>query len=566
MLLVMAVSCQKKDIIGVQKSNFPGVTEEVGKIQPFTIFNQEETKIRLVFPDTGTPAEYGEHIESFKQINRLSKGDNPYIARVYFSTVQAGEKGLVPSGEVSVILGPDTDMLNKLSYEAGIGYDFSPYKGYALLAISKKNDVFAIEKFLDDDVLGTMNGFVKWMNTCADKFRKAELKDGQPDPESLFGQWQGGYTFTFNLPDKEVAAVVCSDKDYINGNGTVDVAYSVTPLHAFDDQNGHGDYYIVNSSVAFNSAGMYKGNYKSWHGGVCVRICGCYGREFAINSYISDDSGSAIGVYAANAFPRPVTTTGSTSYTKGFSWNIGASLTGGISGEDVVFEPSISGGVSFNNSETRTISDVDIILNQSTNVANYVYRFNNLPDYDNLSITNPPLISVSTSTFEHSYIVYLDDVKDYSQAVHNINVEISELNYGACRFYSSYADFDNFTWGLDQMNNKSYTAGVSQQIPLPNRIPTGQVCITHDDISYGKYIYEIKATSTSNPEKSYDFTGSSYAKGDSFESYLPTDSYDVELSVGDTEGTVVKLKSSSPVAIKRCDTVNLNSGANFVKE
>ncbi len=563
LILLAVLSCRKEDNIGIQMSSFPGVTEEIGKDEPRSAFNQEKSLLRLVVPGSAGNPEY---VDAFSAINALSAENSKYTATVYFGAVNGDGKVLVPSGNVSIIVDPDVDALCSLAVNEGNGMDFSEYKECALIAVSDKGDFFTIDQFVESDILGTMNGLVKWMNSYAE--RENLIAGGSSDAEAIFGAIHGGYTFKFTMPDRAVAAVACSKKDYLHGTGSVDVNWSVTPVHSFDDQeNGRGDYYIVNGSVAFNSSGMWTGNFTSMHGGVHVRICGAFAREFSIKTYIADMDGKAVGRYVAGGTPRPTTSTGSTTYSKGYTWNLGSSLTGGFS-QTSGFNCglTLNGGISANKSESRSISDLDIILNQKEPVASYTLVFNNLPHYTSIHITDAPPICRSTATLDFSYIVHLPDVRDYSTDRHRMAVQITELDYGACRFYSTKADYRDFTWGLEYF--KTSTSSYRKEgdvLPLPNRIPTGSLKITHDETTYGKYIFEIKAISVKNPKDVYNFTGSSYSKGKSFEANLPTGDYDIEMKVGDSQSSTVILKSDLQVGIKRGEQTGLNTGGDFVK-
>lgn len=568
LMLLAVLSCQKDDYKGVQMSSFPGVTAEIGKDEPRTAFNQEKSLLRLVIPASGGNSEY---VESFSAINALSTDNSKYTATVFFGTVNGDKNAIVPSGNISIIVNPDVNALCSLAAKEGNGKDFSEYKDCALIAVSDKGDVFTIDEFIENDILGTMNGLVKWMNSYAERenlISAAAVAGVSSDAEALFGAIHGGYTSKFTMPDQEVAAVACSKKDYLHGNGSVDVNWSVTPVHAFDDQEyAKGDYYIVNGSVAFNSSGMWTGKFTSMHGGVHVRICGTFAREFSIKTYIAHMNGEPVGQYVAGGTPRPTTSTRSTTYSKGYSWNLGGSLTGGFAEKNgLSCGLTLNGGISANKTESRSISDLDIILNQTEPVASYTLKFNNLPHYTSIKITDAPDICKSTATLDFSYIVHLPEIRDYSAETHRMVVKIEKLNYGACRFYSTDADFKDFTWGLNKfkISDSSYRKE-GDVLPTPNRIPTGSLKITHDDTTYGKYIFEIKAISVKNPEVAYVFTGSSYSKGKSFEANLPTEDYNLEMKVGDSQNSTVILKSDLQVGIKRGEQTRLNTGGDFVK-
>lgn len=560
------LSCQKEDAIGIQKSSFPGLTEEIGKIELETIFNQTALNLKLETPQGLLGNKYA---NAFLKVGQIAKTTADNSAVVYWKRIPGEVKSLTPTANISIILEPDIDALSALAEKVGFGYGFSSFKGCALVAISDKGSVYAIDEFLEDDVLGTLNGLVQWMNayvSTKDKIAASAQGSDLPDAETLFNSFESGYTFTFVMPEQEVEHIACSKKDYLDGNGTVDVLYKVTPLHAFDDQIGHGDYYVVTSSAAFNSAGMYKGHFTKKHGGVHVRICGSYAKEFTIQSYIGDKDEKPVGQFVAGAMPNPTTTIGSTSYSTGISWNLGASVTGGVTSGRATATATANTGVSVNNSTTRNISDLDILLDQKNNVATYTLQFNNLPHYkDPLKLTEPTEISTHTARLEHSYIVHLPDVKDNSTETHKMIVKITKLDYGACNFHSSKVDYHTHTWGLDRFNKTTTYKTGGMDIPLPNRIPTGKIVITHDDVKYGKYIFEIKATDVKDPQKVYTFDESSYAQGDSFTSYLPVGKYDFEMKVGDSATTTSVVKSNRPIEIKRGEDTKINTGADFEK-
>ena len=119
LMLLAVLSCQKEDYVGVQKSSFPGVTNEIGKDEPGTAFNQDNLQLRLVIPVSGGSPEYAEALSA---IGALSTENSDYTATVYFGTVN-GDKG----------------------------------------------DFFTIDEFVENDILGTMNGLVKWMNSYAER-------------------------------------------------------------------------------------------------------------------------------------------------------------------------------------------------------------------------------------------------------------------------------------------------------------------------------------------------------------------------------------------------------------
>lgn len=72
------------------------------------------------------------------------------------------------------------------------------------------------------------------------------------------------------------------ETDYIEGSGAINVSFDIYQVHCYEGQAGSGDYYIVNMSSSVSNNDMYKGRWSNRHGGTYVRICGFYGKAFAM--------------------------------------------------------------------------------------------------------------------------------------------------------------------------------------------------------------------------------------------------------------------------------------------
>jgi len=195
--------------------------------------------------------------------------------------------------------------------------------------------------------------------------------------------------------------------------------------------------------VTAHNAQMYQGRYTSRHGLVYCRICGFYLEKLTTTSEIITTSGYSAR-FPSFGTPMPTTTVGQTSYSSGLSWNLGGSLSGTI-GSSMLLCGTISGGVTFSNTQDRSISDVDVLLNTSGSNVKYEYPFNNLPYYWALKITDPPAISVNDAEFVQDWVWRVPESKDGETRSFQIRNTISP-QYGSCHFYSSASDYVRHHW------------------------------------------------------------------------------------------------------------------------
>ncbi len=230
--------------------------------------------------------------------------------------------------------------------------------------------------------------------------RRAVTRGTQSDSKTLedFGNhYHISYTYPYNV-HYNFRNILWSDDDYLNGSGSMTVAYDIYMCHVYEGQSGAGDYYAMNMTTSVANAGMWQGTGDNRHGGVHVRWCGWYGKGFTAQSMLcpaelahNDIAATRITnvQFTAQGTPSPATTVGSTVYTNTHTFNIGASLTIGgkcsISPSGPQAEKSAQGGISagwsWTSSEQRNISDMDIRNTSHDNVASWKVDFNNLPEY-----------------------------------------------------------------------------------------------------------------------------------------------------------------------------------------
>lgn len=116
----------------------------------------------------------------------------------------------------------------------------------------------------------------------------------------------------------------------VEGEGEVTLRHSIYPFYAFEKNNSNGDYYLIKSEVAVTNDKMYQGYMRQLFQDEAKRlqttthICGFYLREIRVRYELVDKDGKTVGEFPTGHSPTPLTTVGSTTYTTGFSWSLGA--------------------------------------------------------------------------------------------------------------------------------------------------------------------------------------------------------------------------------------------------
>lgn len=466
------------------------------------------------------------------------------------------------NGGIIVIVRPETSTANEWFEQMGWPYELAnDGMEKEFYAFSKIHQYILDETYEGITVNEHLNYFVNWVNECLKPVIVSSPGTEETAIDKLINAQTITHTFSYNL-DIEEAKIAWSKADKISGNGNLTAKYSIYALYAFEGQQSSGDYYIVSAEYTAHNDNMcpVKSNNHKWtskHGGVYCRLCGFYMTDFKIEtSLVKPDLKTMVGEYPTNYSPTPLTTQGATSYSSGISWNLGADVALGFDAAGPNGSITIKGGVTFSNEMSRTISDVEI-LNQSTNNSTkYEYKVNNLPHYQsNISISDPPLVSVSNATFYSSWIWRVPETKDSSSDRFYIGTR-PEITYGSCHFYSSGADF--------KTNTNSPNLGDVQYTPVipPSRTPTGLLKITNTN--EGEYISDV-VIKNKKGEVEYSSSGKgSIAFEDAFLRYIPTGEYTVEFKMGENaHSTKTYVLSEGSLDIKRGETLSLNSAFDF---
>ena len=463
---------------------------------------------------------------------------------------------------IIIIIKPDTPVVNNWFGQMGLDYELvDDGVEKELYAFSKCHQYILDAADESTTINEHLNYFISWINQTLSVSLVLPPEAGETAIDKLTSAQTITHTFNYDLEITE-AKVALSKADKIYGKGVFTAKYSIYALYAFQDQPTAGDFYIVSAEYTAHNSDMcpVDANDHRWtskHGGVYCRLCGFYMTNFNVETVLTkSDKETKVGEYLANYSPTPLTTQGSTSYSSGMSWSLGGEVAVGGNAAGPNGSVTVTGGVTFSNSQSRTISDVEILNQSTSNVTKYEYKVNNLPYYQvgSISISVPPLVSVSNATLYSSWIWRVPSTTEQSTEKFFIGTKPT-ITYGSCHFYSSGADFKSHK-NSPKMDEMQYA-----QVTPPNRIPTGLLKITNTN--GGEYISDVVIT---NEKGEVEYTSSgkgSVAYDDSFLRYIPTGTYTVEFKMGANVQSTKTYVLSEKITIRRGEEITLNSAFDF---
>ncbi len=473
---------------------------------------------------------------------------------------------------IVVVLDPDYDVLaswaerQELHYAMSVPEENGSNSGDSngLYAFNKNDNHFFLD-YLPEDLTHytSLNSLANWVDQYAPG-RKFGSGYSPNDVRALFDCQTIDHTYSLYLKVTE-AKVALSKADIIERSGHIDVKMVIYPLYSFQDQQTHGDFYLVSTTVTAHNNEMYQGNWIQKHGTIQSNLCGFYMEKLEVKTEILTNGGSAPqnATFAAKGTPQPVVVAGQTSYNHGFSWDIGASVSGSVNAKGPNVGMTVNGGVSFTESKTENIFDVEITNRWTGSTTVFAYDFKNLPDPKaNERISNPPNIATNNAEFYQDWIWQVESTKDNGQEVFMIKNTIAPV-YGSCHVI--IPNFNNPTkhhWNDAIKGPDSY---FTYTLTPPNRTPTGKLQI-NNTMADGIYVTDIKIWGKSPLSAAPDYTvEGSFAKGhDPMITNLPTGTYKILLKAGRDAGSLVTYHSNE-IVIKRGETNTLNSGFDFTK-
>lgn len=486
--------------------------------------------------------------------------------------------GVYGAGGMVVVVNPDDVQLSDWCDENGVRYagDGGLDNGkdhHLLYAFNKNANYYFLDDFVHDDDEGSCNifldTFVSWVNkyAAAAEESSASLWRGATradyDIKKLFAPQTVNHTYQMCLNDKTLAHVVASKADKLTRSGTIDVAYSVYPLYSFQaNGSSAGDYYIVEGTFTVHNDQMYNGSWTKKHGGVKSHLCGFYLKKFEVSNTLCATDGTVLpGVkFPSQGTPVPETTIGSTSYSSGFQWSIGGSISGGMLGKDPQISGTLSGSIGWNNSETRTVSDLTINKNSPGGKVGYVFDVNNRPHTSSgKKYTSVPSIASSDFTIHQSWIWYVPSTADNDTKEFAMSVWVKPT-YESYHWYSSAADFSTSSWD-DAVPEGDRTFRVT--LLKPNRIPKGvlELANTKTGREYMTDIRIWKEGSSTSKAPDYTIPGSFRGKAATIE--LPTGRYRVQVKLGASADLLDPYHTPGTVEIRLAETTSVDAGFDF---
>ncbi len=355
----------------------------------------------------------------------------------------------------------------------------------------------------------------------------------------------------------------------VEGEGEVTLRHSIYPFYAFEKNNSNGDYYLIKSEVAVTNDKMYQGYMRQLFQDETQRlqttthICGFYLREIRVRYELVDKDGKTVGEFPTGHSPTPLTTVGSTTYTTGFSWSLGAQIRIGI---DTLKVSPLIWNIAYKNEAKRNIQDMDVRNTSSDEIAKYAFTLNNLPSSNTESRYTPklppPPLSISTNTYAQEFIWRVPSTKDFQgdDVKFTLHQKV-EIDYGVC--YSLTSPLGRGPrYDLEEYVETVRDSSAIEFIP-PCRIPMGMLKITNKN--KGQYIKDI--TIAKEGEEPKVLSKGSFAYGKSFQIYVDVGKYDVEFKMGSTSKNVKTYTLDHDFAeIAQDETLELFSDYDFIQK
>lgn len=355
----------------------------------------------------------------------------------------------------------------------------------------------------------------------------------------------------------------------VEGEGEVTLRHSIYPFYAFEKNNSNGDYYLIKSEVAVTNDKMYQGYMQQLFQDEAQRlqttthICGFYLREIRVRYELVDKDGKTVGEFPTGHSPTPLTTVGSTTYTTGFSWSLGAQIR---IGRDTLKVSPLIWNIAYKNEAKRNIQDMDVRNTSSDEIAKYAFTLNNLPSSNTESRYTPklppPPLSISTNTYAQEFIWRVPSTKDFQgdDVKFTLHQKV-EIDYGVCYSLSSPVGRGP-RYDLEEYVETVRDSSAIEFIP-PCRIPMGMLKITNKN--KGQYIKDIAIAKDGEEPKV--LSKGSFAYGKSFETYINVGEYDVEFKMGSTSKNVKTYTLDHDCAeIAQDETLELFSDYDFIQK
>jgi len=454
---------------------------------PFSILNVEETPFIAALRN---------RCENWVDI---SDADVLFVSGKYFVEFKETIIEAYINGKTIAVVHPDLAGIMEWSKAANVPFAANVNADLLIYAFNRNGTFYSMDSLpdglLDMDYTPQTNSFVRWITY---KIAQESRSEANEQIKEIFNSQSITHAFNIGITDGELHHVAASKPDLLSMYSTIDISYNVYPMHAFSTHDSSGDYYIVEGNVTAHNANMYKGKWTNKHGGVHSRLCAYYMSELGITTNMMTVSDGKYEFYKNVSFPaahspQPGTTVGETSYTSGFEWGLSGNINGGWQGEGPTLTAEIGATVGWSDSETRSLSDVNIARNTTGNQVDYQFSIQNLPASAG-PVIDPVIPEVSKSDFGmyYSWVWYVKDAEDYDDEQYALEITI-DPRYKSYQWVSTASDWDDKEWTVIEEDDASVFANL---IP-PCRIPTGLLTITNTSRTH-QYLGDIKIWAKAN--------------------------------------------------------------------
>jgi hypothetical protein len=433
---------------------------------------------------------------------------------------------------------------------------------YHLLDVHRPGDT---KELSEDDYVRIINPFIAWLNELNASTKAAPVRLTAADDDRLNIAEEMEAQCTSIQYSVGIGSVKVSNTHNVDINRSSHVVSTVNiwPFHAFDDQSSPGDYYVVNQQVTIPNGDWYQGNNLKFSSGP-GHHGGAFANHFEIsNTCAVNGTGDFSGFQASTLQPSPETVNGVNSYTSGYSWNIGGSLTaklasqsgttpsGPTSGTSKGIGATLTGGVTFANSKTWSVSNVSVYFQgdgQKTTAWKLSYA--PLPQWKiGYRITDPVSAAVNTQMLYADWIWYVPKTNGFGDGDTDGKIALQTSINGSvwtCAYVVANV-FHLADYTVKDENVQDYQVSI---IPPP-RVPTGKLALVNRETS--DYVSEVKIYYDDTRDY-YTINSNSIAPGDQDFLWLPIGYYsDISLKIGSHLYSL-----SGKIEIKRGETFTLN--------
>lgn len=493
-----------------------------------------------------------------KNMNKVAaayeKGDYIMVVNSDYKQIHS----LFQNNNISVNLPQDGKMLLSVFNRNGNMYDMdNPFDNH-----DEEDEDFSEEYLVSSaskDYKDYLNPLVNFINDMQkDSEKVLQTSNGATEPADVaktFDAQKVEHTYNIHLR-KKIAHVALSSPDYVEANSQLTLRFEIYPLHAFDDQASPGDYYLVNCHSTIQNAPMYMGSFTRKHGGVKTHIMAYmlknYNLKMAFDGNITP---------TFDRTPQPQTTAVNMSHTEGVSWNIGGSLTGGVTGGKPTGTLTINAGATYNNSNTVTYPDLIITNRYNNSDVNYEYEVpadmnGYMQGFDVFHDPSAPVVKGNADMYA-SWVWRVEQAKDNSKDSYMVNIT-PNLSYKAMHYFTSVADGEvkGFNDAISD-DQKSFKLCLMP----PSRIPTGTWNLKNT-FENGVYVTDVKVYNSNDTDLKnpiYENSTSMFS-GDMLNYILPVGKYIATFRAGKSSTEMKNYKSARTINIERAGTTISNSG------